>query len=108
MSKYLVTLEIESDSNPADWDWDSTIVLDDEPTKLIESKRIVEPYAYLLEKVNNLPETIGLSEFKSRQDALRKVVELMKDFSKDEMLESYANSYIFMSIAEAIEKELAR
>jgi len=35
-------------------------------------------YDELLAKINNLPEAIGLAEFKVRHDALRAVVELHK------------------------------
>ena len=34
----------------------------------------------LLAKINNLPEVIGLAEFKVRHDALRAVVELHQDY----------------------------
>lgn len=38
--------------------------------------------------------------------ALRAVVELLKEFSEDEMLEQYKNSYLLLAFQEAIEKEL--
>jgi hypothetical protein len=38
-------------------------------------------YDELLAKINNLPEAIGLAEFKVRHDALRAVVELHKPIS---------------------------
>jgi hypothetical protein len=37
----------------------------------------------LLAKLNNLPEVIGLAEFKARHDALRAVVELHKPKEED-------------------------
>ncbi len=40
MTKYLVTLLIETDSNPANWDWNNTIVFDDEPTRLVKTEKI--------------------------------------------------------------------
>lgn len=38
-------------------------------------------YEELLAKIDNLPEVIGLAEFKVRHDALRAIVELHKPFS---------------------------
>jgi hypothetical protein len=40
-------------------------------------------YDELLAKINNLPEAIGLAEFKVRHDALRAVVELHKPFTPE-------------------------
>ena len=39
-------------------------------------------------------------------EALRAVVELLIEFSEDEMLEQYKNSYLLLAFQEAIEKEL--
>lgn len=71
-------------------------------------------YDELLAKINNLPEVIGLAEFKVRHDALRAVVELHKvqkcdcNCSRthepicDECIEDYPCPTI-----QAIEKELS-
>ena len=43
MSKYLVTLEIESDTNPANWNWDMALLLDEnEDYQLIHTEGIEE------------------------------------------------------------------
>jgi hypothetical protein len=66
----------------------------------------------LLEKINNLPETIGLAEFKVRHDALRAVVGLHKPIEGNEHLCSGCwfgdgmMSYPCLTI-QAIEKELS-
>ena len=38
--------------------------------------------------------------------ALRAVVELLKEFSEDKMLEHYKNSYILLAFQEAIKEQL--
>ena len=53
----------------------------------------------LLEKIN-----FSDSAFKV-ENALLAVVELLQEFSKDEMLKQYKNSYLLLAFQEAIEKE---
>ncbi len=43
-------------------------------------------YDELLAKINNLPEAIGLAEFKVRHDALRAVVELHRRIERPKWL----------------------
>jgi hypothetical protein len=70
----------------------------------------------LLAKINKLPETIGLAEFKVRHDAILAVVKLHKPYGIDQYpgLQSYCvhcehlQSQIWpCPTIEAIEKELA-
>lgn len=65
-----------------------------------------ELLAYIDDSTDGLKHEHLFEKLLANTKALGAVVQLLKDFNSDWMLDGYQNSYLLLAIKEAIEKEL--